>query len=30
MFEFNQVVLMKSDVCGDDETKDVKIEFFIS
>ena len=30
MFEFNQVVLMKSDMCGEDEAKDVKMEFFIS
>ena len=30
LFEFNQVVLMKSDMCGDDEAKDVKVEFFIS
>ena len=30
LFEFNQVVLMKSDMCGTDETKDIKIEFFIS
>jgi len=29
-FEFNQVVLLKQDMCSGDETKDIKFEFFIS
>lgn len=30
LFEFNQVVLMKQDLCSGDEEKDIKFEFFVS
>jgi len=30
LFEFNQVVLMKHDMCSGDEDRDIKFEFFIS
>lgn len=29
-FDFNQVVLLKQDMCAGDESKDIKFEFFIS